>query len=280
MLDKEPSEELISPFKGRSERQLELLNMPRKNSAPEIKVIPSRVPQPEEVVLVSRPLLRTATKVLERLGNNVQAKWAIGGDAGEVMMGVNVNPDYLGDPHDKGRMRRDLQGAGRVSDACAGEVEKKLSKEADVDGKMLPVYTKSHYAEFAIDGVKVEVHGDEQIKVGEWDWGDPLDFTPDFTYISAGKLPIVPLSLKSELYLGLGWLDRVKLISDASLAKAPRPLNLIVSRRPQRKHLNPEPTGLAGWVLLSSWPRKLWKLWNWAHSISNAILGLPELNLK
>jgi hypothetical protein len=184
-----------------------------------MSVIASKVPKPEEVVLVRQPVLKTATKLLERLKNSVQAKWAVGGDAGEVMMGVNVDSDYLEILTTKEGCDEICRELAEYQTVAPAVVEKKLSKEADIDGKMLPVYIKSYYAELTIDGVKVEVHGDEQIKVGEWDWGDPLDFTADYTYIAGGKLPLVPLSLKSELYLGLGWLDRVTLISDAVLQK-------------------------------------------------------------
>ena len=41
-----------------------------------------------------------------------------------------------------------------------------LTREADVEGKMLPVYVKGHYAELTVDGLKIEVNGDQQIKVG------------------------------------------------------------------------------------------------------------------
>lgn len=179
----------------------------------------SRVPKPEEIVLVPQPILKTSMKVLDRLKDNVRAKWAVGGDAGEVMSGVNVTPEYLEILTTKDGCDEICKELAEYQTLAPSVVERKLSKEADIDGKMLPVYTKSYYAELTIDGVKVEVHGDEQIKVGEWEWGDPLDFTPDYTYIPGGKLPLVPLSLKSELYIGLGWLDRVRLVSDAVLAK-------------------------------------------------------------
>jgi hypothetical protein len=196
-----------------------LLNAPRKDPAPEIKVISSRVPSPEEVVLVPPQILKTATKLLGLVNGNVKAKWAISGDAAEVMMGVNVNADYI-------EILTTKEGCDEIDKILVdyrtlapAMVEKKIPRDADIDGKMLPVFIRSHYAEFGIDGVKVEVHGDEQIKVGEWEWGDALDYTGDYTYIPGGKLPLVPLSLKSELYLGLGWLDRVTLVSDAVLQK-------------------------------------------------------------
>jgi hypothetical protein len=196
-----------------------MLNTPGRGPAPDIKVFPSRVPRPEEIPLCPQPILKASMKILERLNGKVQGKWAVGGDAGEVMTGVNVTPEYI-------EILTTKEGCDEISKLLAdyqklapAMAERKLPREADIDGKMLPVFIKSYYAEFAIDGTKLEVHGDEQIKVGEWEWGDPLDFTPDYTYIPGGKLPLVPLSLKSELDLGLGWLDRVKLISDAVLMK-------------------------------------------------------------
>jgi len=59
------------------------------------------------------------------------------------------------------------------------------------------------------------VHGDLRIKVGEWEWGDPLDFEPEYVYVVGVKVPVVPLKLKTELYLGLGWMDRVRKINEA-----------------------------------------------------------------
>jgi len=193
--------------------------MPRKNPPPAINVIPSSVPKAEEVVLVPQPILKASIKLLERLKGVVSANWAVGGDAGEVMMGVNVMPENLEILTTKEGCEQICKELAEYQTVAPAMMEKKLSREADVDGKMLPIYVRSHYGELSMDGVKVEVRGDEQIKVGEWDWGDPLDFTADYTYIPGGKLPIVPLGLKSELYLGLGWLDRVTLVSDAVLQK-------------------------------------------------------------
>jgi hypothetical protein len=171
------------------------------------------------MVVISQPLLKAATRLAASLKNNVAAKWALGGDAGETMTGVNVDSDHL-------EILTTKEGCEEICNVLKDYVtrapamdEKKLTMDADVDGKMYPVYVKSHYAELTLDGVRVEVYGDEQIKVGEWDWGDALDFTPDYTYLSGGKLPLVPLSLKSELDVGLGWLDRVSLIADAILSK-------------------------------------------------------------
>ena len=51
--------------------------------------------------------------------------------------------------------------------------------------------------------------------MGEWDWGDSLEFEPDYVYVVGVKVPIVPLKMKRELYTGLGWLDRASKIHEA-----------------------------------------------------------------
>ena len=196
-----------------------MLNLPNKRQGPVISVIPSRVPTPDEVVIVPPQILKVATTVSNRLTPNVHAMWAFGGDIGEQLLGVNVNSDHL-------EILTTTSGCEEICEELSecvtlkpATAEKKLDREADVEGTMLPVHIKSHYAELTVDGVKIEVYGDKQIKVGEWEWGDPIFFNADYTYVSGGKLPLVPLSLNSELDIGLGWMDRVSKISDAVIQK-------------------------------------------------------------
>jgi hypothetical protein len=198
-----------------------LLNVPRSGPLPGAGVdnIKSKSPTGADMVVLSQPLTKASTKLMQRLSKAVLAKWAIGGDAAEIMLGVNIDADYLEIFTTKEGCDEIRQALAEYQTLAPAMVQKKLPRGADVDGTIYPIYNKSYYAEFTMDGVKVEVHGDLQFKVGEWDWGDPLDFEPTFTYISGGKLPLVPLALKSELDLGLGWLDRVSLISDAVLKK-------------------------------------------------------------
>ena len=198
-----------------------MLNLPGKSPPRGAGVdnIEGKVPTADDMVVISQPLLKAATKLAVSLKDKVAAKWALGGDAGETMMGVNVSSDHL-------EILTTKEGCEEICNVLKNLVtraptmdEKKLTRDAEIEGRTYPVYVKSHYAELTMDGIRVEVYGDEQIKVGEWDWGDALDFAPDYTYLSGGVLPLVPLTLKSELDLGLGWLDRVSLITDAVLAK-------------------------------------------------------------
>ena len=95
-------------------------------------------------------------------------------------------------------------------------VERELARKAEMDFKQPPVSIKSFAGRFNIDGQRLDVHGDLRIKVGEWDWGDPLEYEPEYVYVVGVKVPVVPLQLKTELYMGLGWMDRVRKISEAN----------------------------------------------------------------
>jgi len=164
--------------------------------------------------MLSQPVLKAVIKLGEEL-KDTHAKWAIGGDAGEIMKGVNVQTDIIEILTSKEGTQEICTRLGEYVAVAPSVAETKLERAADIDGKMLPVYIRSNYAELSVNGVKVKIYGDQQIKVAEWDWGDPLDYTADEINVVGTKVPTVPLRLSSELDLGLGWLDRVELISDA-----------------------------------------------------------------
>jgi hypothetical protein len=191
-----------------------LLKIPGGKAVPDVPILGSKPPKPDEIVMLPRPVLKAVIKVGESL-KDMRAKWAVGGDAGEIMKGVNVHADIIEILTTKEGTDEICAKMAEFKTLAPAQAEEKLERAADVDGNLLPVYIKSYYAELTVDGVKVKVYGDEQIKVGDWEWGDPLDFETDLVYVVTTKVPLVPLRLKSELDLGLGWLDRVELISDA-----------------------------------------------------------------
>ena len=143
------------------------------------------------------------------------AKWAIGGDVSEVISGVNVQADHI-------TILTTKEGCDEISRKLAKYqiepprlAERKLPRNANIDFKTYPVTVKSYNSRFDINGSKLEVDGNLQIKVGDWEWGDPIEFEPDYVHVVNVKVPIVPLELKNELYTGLGWMDRAKKIHEA-----------------------------------------------------------------
>jgi hypothetical protein len=191
-----------------------LLNIPAGKPRPDLPVLGSKIPKPEDIVILQLPLLRATVKIGAAL-KDAQAKWAFGGDAAEIIKGVNVKADHLEIVTTKAGTEEVCRLLPEYVTLAPADAEKTLVREADVDAKMLPVRVRSRYAELVVDKVKVEVYGDLQYKVAEWDWGDPLDYEAEFVNIIGTNVPTLPLRLKSELDLGLGWLDRVALISDA-----------------------------------------------------------------
>lgn len=191
-----------------------MLNIPAGKPRPDLPVLGSKIPKPEDIVILQLPLLRATVKIGAAL-KDAQAKWAFGGDAAEIIKGVNVKADHLEIVTTKAGTEEVCRLLPEYVTLAPADAEKTLVREADVDAKMLPVRVRSRYAELVVDKVKVEVYGDLQYKVAEWDWGDPLDYEAEFVNIIGTNVPTLPLRLKSELDLGLGWLDRVALISDA-----------------------------------------------------------------
>jgi hypothetical protein len=190
-----------------------LVNIPGRQNL-DIPVHDSRVPKPDEVAYLPAPLLGAVIALGGAL-KELRSKWALWGDAGEVIKGVNLKTDHLEILTTKDGCEEICKVLSENVSRAPAMVEKRLSRDADVGGQSYPVVIKSLYSELTVNGVRVEVYGDEQIKVGEWDWGDPLDFEPDYSYVVREKIPIVPLRFKEELDLGLGWLDRLELISTA-----------------------------------------------------------------
>jgi hypothetical protein len=166
--------------------------------------------------ILPQQLLKTMVK-LGSLLKSSEEKWAIGGDAGEIVQGVAVTADHI-------EILTTKKGCEAMSAILAPhqilpptETEKTLGKDAVVEGMPCPAYVKSEYAEFILDGVKVEVYGDLRIKVGERDWSDPLEFEVAKVNMVGKALPVVTLELSNRVYtyLGLNWVDRVQKISEA-----------------------------------------------------------------
>ena len=190
---------------------LRLSDKPRPVSLPHFE---SRIPKPEELVTLTKPLL-DATIVIGKALTNCTNKWAIGGDVGEVISGVNVQPSQIAILTTRGGCDEITRKLAKFQIEPSRIIEREIERDAKVDLKLLKVRIKSYMARFDIEGSRLDVHGDLRIKVGAWDWGESLDFEPDYVYVVGVKVPIVPLKMKSELYTGLGWMDRASKIHEA-----------------------------------------------------------------
>jgi hypothetical protein len=137
-------------------------------------------------------------------------EWAVSGDLGEALKTVQVTPDCL-------EIVTTKRGAAQiflsVQDCNPTGVyfqTHKLARNALINGKEYPVYVRSYYFDFTIDGVKAKVYGDLQYRIGNWDWGDKLAFVPEHVYVVGEKTAVVPLHVKYNIYQQLGWVDRAE----------------------------------------------------------------------
>ncbi len=176
----------------------------------------SPIPEELPVGFISVDIINAALALHGRVKDS--AEWSIGGDAADAMRGAKVKPDHL-------EIITDAAGATKVYEAMkeygptpVAVTERKLSREAVINDKSYPVYIKSNYTEFKIGTVVVKVHGDLQYKVGDWRWGDVLEFWPEPLSLVGTNVSIVPLTLRIQIYSSLGWMDKVDAIN-AAIAK-------------------------------------------------------------
>ena len=135
------------------------LIVPNKAKPLNIPIFQSRIPKPEELVVLDKPLLE-ATIELGNLLKDCQAKWAFGGDIGEILNGVNVRPDHLtilanlvGCEEISKRLERFQVEASRI-------VETQIKRSAEIEPKPLPIIIKSYRSQFNLKGQRLDVHGE------------------------------------------------------------------------------------------------------------------------
>lgn len=156
----------------------------------------------------------------KRLGRE-RINWAVGGDLGEALRTVQVKPDCIEILTSKKSAIGIFLTVKDCNPTGVYFQTQKLQRKAEIKGRQYPVYARSHYFEFKLADVKFKVHGDLQLRVDGWEWGDKIEFIPDYIYIVGAKTGIVPLQVKHEMYEGLGWSDRAEKI------------NQVLSRRQQ-----------------------------------------------
>jgi hypothetical protein len=164
--------------------------------------------------VIPEPIM-DATLVASKKLNNSGIFWAVGGDLGEAFRAVEVTPKDV-------EIITDKEGAEAMhslfSEFKPTElklVERRESRDAKVEGKELPLHSQGYFFEFMIGEVPVRVHGDLKFKVGEWEWGDALEFEPEIINLVGTRIPVVPIVIRRDLYKSLGWYDRMRLIAEA-----------------------------------------------------------------
>lgn len=159
------------------------------------------------------------------LNQKLEAKnvrWVVSGDLAERLRVVQVEAECIEIVSSKEGVERIFQLVQEFKPQPITFQTRLLSRKAVIDGTEYPVYTRSHYFDFDLNTVKIMVHGDLQYKVDNWDWGDILEFAPEYVSVVGKRIAVTPLSVASELYHNLGWTDRAQKIRKVVEKNRPR----------------------------------------------------------
>ena len=187
---------------------------PSGGVAPRTNAFNNDVPKPEDFYLAPVELV----KCLIEIGPKIKATgawWSLIGDLGENLIGVYVRPTEVEIVTDAAGLEKIYSAMSEYGPAPIQVKERRLERAAELDGKSYPITERSSYTEFSVNGAKVKLHGEYQLKVGDWEWGDTFLFEPTVVYVATAQIPVMPLRLGSEQYIILGWTDRAKLLSDS-----------------------------------------------------------------
>jgi hypothetical protein len=137
-------------------------------------------------------------------------QWAISGKLGEALRTVHVDPDCVEIVTSKEGAKKIFQAVGEYHPQKFKLRTETLARPAVIGEKEYPVRIRSHFFGFDMSSVKVKVYGDLRFKIADWEWGDKLEFEPDYIYVVGQKMAVLPLQLGYYLYRGLGWIDRAE----------------------------------------------------------------------
>lgn len=177
-----------------------------------------KIPKAGDFALIKTFLIQCLLEINKKLKDS-KVLWAIGGDLAESLNGVIVNADCVEILTSEEDVHEIYQLMKEYDPTEVSLIEERLPRDAEVGGEKHPVYVKSQYCELAINKIKVKIYGGLQYKVDNWEWGDTLEFQPDYVYVVGEKMAVIPLRLKSELFISFGWIDRVEKISAANTKK-------------------------------------------------------------
>ncbi len=138
--------------------------------------------------------------------------WVLSGNLSEELQGVKIDADCIEIVTSKDDAEKIQDSVKEFNPEPLSYQVQQIPQNAVVNDQEYPVFSRSHYFEFFIDGIKVKVNGDLQYKVGDWGWGDKFEFNPKSIYIVNKNTFIVPLYVNFELYQKLGWTDRLEKI--------------------------------------------------------------------
>lgn len=165
----------------------------------------------DAVAIIPKPFLLVLLTLHKKLDDK-SIEWVVGGDLCEALRTVKMEPSNVEIATSKENLEKAFSA---LQEYDLTEIEiciQRLQRNAVVKGAEHPAYVRSCCFETTIGTVPTKIQSDIQYRINDWDWGDKLQFSPEYIYIVGKKTAVVPLSVECKLYQGLGWTDRVEKI--------------------------------------------------------------------
>ncbi len=149
-------------------------------------------------------------KVLRKLNsrlNDTKVNWAVTGSLSLMLQGLQIEPKDID-------IKTNESGVYEIEKCFSEFVTKKVI--FSIDEKIC-----SHFGVLMIEGVKVEIMGDVQMRHENGTWEQPLDITAykRIVEVEGMQIPVLPLEYEYKAYLKLGRFERVELLKKVLIGK-------------------------------------------------------------
>lgn len=166
--------------------------------------------QQDSAIFIPKEYMQALLILNEKLGKNVN--WTIFGSLAEKLLGIEVELGEIEIVCSKSNAEKIYSLIQEFKPQPLNFQTYQLKRKTMSNGKECPVYVRSYSFNFGLNSVSIRVHGDMRFKVDEHNWGEVFEFTPQHICVFGKDFEVMPLSVASEMYLFLGWRDKLEKI--------------------------------------------------------------------
>ncbi|MCW4023500.1 MAG: hypothetical protein NWF01_00490 [Candidatus Bathyarchaeota archaeon] len=167
--------------------------------------------QQHEATFIPKEYMQALLILNEKLeGKNVN--WTIFGSLAERLQGIEVELDEIEIVCSTINAEKMYQIMQEFKPQPLNFQTYQLKRKTIINRKECPVYVRSYGFNFSLHGVPIKVQGNIRFKIDGHNWGGVFEFISQHIYVFGKDFAVMPLSVASEMYLFLGWRDRLEKI--------------------------------------------------------------------